>query len=189
MPTLTVIAGPNGSGKSTLTSSISFEGNANLIDPDAIARRLDVARPARAAIPAAREAILRCKALLADRASFSLETTLAGHGAMGLVRQARKAGYQTFLVYVSLGDPELHIERVRLRVSQGGHDIPDADIRRRYWRSLARAPEALRLASEAAVLDNSGLHPVRVLLLKDGRLVWQADSLPKWAQQLKESLE
>ncbi len=88
MPTLTVIAGPNGSGKSTLTSSFWFEGNANLIDPDAIARRLDAARPARSAIPAAREAILRCRALLADRASFILETTLAGHGAMGIIRQA-----------------------------------------------------------------------------------------------------
>jgi hypothetical protein len=73
MPTLTVIAGPNGSGKSTLTSSIWFEGNANLIDPDAIARRLDAARPARLAIPAAREAILRCRALLAHRDSFTLE--------------------------------------------------------------------------------------------------------------------
>ena len=118
MPTLTVIAGPNGSGKSTLTSSIWFGGNANLIDPDAIARRLDPAQPARSAIPAAREAILRCKGLLADRANFTLETTLAGHGAMGIVRKARNAGYQTFLVYVSLGNPDLHIERVRLRVSQ-----------------------------------------------------------------------
>jgi predicted ABC-type ATPase len=100
MPTLTVVAGPNGSGKSTLTSSIWFEGSINLIDPDAIARRLDAAQSARSAIPAAREAILRCKSLLADRASFTLETTLAGHGAMGIVLQARDAGYRTFLVYV-----------------------------------------------------------------------------------------
>jgi predicted ABC-type ATPase len=76
------------------------------------------------------------------------------------VRQASHAGYQTILVYVSLGDPELHIERVRLRVAQGGHDLPDSDIRRGYWRSLKRAPEALRLVDEAVVLDNSGLHPV-----------------------------
>ncbi len=114
MPALTVIAGPNGSGKSTLTSFIWFEGNANLIDPDAIARRLDAAHPARLAIPAAREAILRCRALLAAADSFTLETTLAGHGAMGIMRQAKNAGYQTVLVYISLGDPELHIERVRL---------------------------------------------------------------------------
>lgn len=184
MPTLTVIAGPNGSGKSTLTSSIWFEGSANLIDPDAIARRLDAAQPARSAIPAAREAILRCQALLAAGASLALETTLAGHGAMGLLRQARKLGYQTFLVYVSLGDPELHIERVRLRVSQGGHDIPDSEIRRRYWRSLMRAPEALRLVDEAVVLDNSGFYPVRMLLLKGGHVVWNAKTLPEWVQRL-----
>src|SRR5580704_17734627 len=119
MPTLTVIAGPNGSGKSTLTSSIWFEGSPNLIDPDAMAARLYDLQPARAAIPAAREAIRLCRKLLSQRVSFTLETTLAGHGSMGIVRKAKSAGYQTLLVYVSLGDPELHIERVRLRVSQG----------------------------------------------------------------------
>jgi predicted ABC-type ATPase len=167
-----------------LTSSIRFEGNANLIDPDAIARRLDPGHPARKATPAAREAILRCDALLADHTSFILETTLAGHGAVGILRQAKRAGYRTLLVYVSLGDPELHIERVRLRVSQGGHDIPDTDIRRRYGRSLHRAPEAFGLADEAVVLDNSGLHPARMLMLASGRVVWRADVLPEWVQRL-----
>lgn len=137
-PALSVIAGPNGSGKSTLTSSIWFEGNANLIDPDTLARSIDPIRPARAAIPAARQTILRCRALLASRVSFALETTLAGHGAITIMREARKAGYRIVLVYVALKDPELHIERVRLRVSRGGHDIPDVDIRRRYARSLIR---------------------------------------------------
>jgi predicted ABC-type ATPase len=103
---------------------------------------------------------------------------------MGIVRRAKNSGYLTLLVYVSLGDPELHIERVRLRVSQSGHDIPDADIRRRYWRTLVHAPEALRLVEEAVVLDNSGFHPVRVLLLSDGRIAWQADALPKRVCQL-----
>lgn len=188
VPILTVIAGPNGSGKSTLTSAIGFEGSANLIDPDAVARRFDADQPARKAIPAAREAILRCNALLADRASFTLETTLAGHGALGIPRQAKITGYQTLLVYVPLGHPELHIERVRLRVAQGGHDIPDTDIRRRYWRSLHRAPEALRLADEAIVLDNSGLHPVRMLLLSGGHVVWRASALPEWVQRLSDAV-
>jgi predicted ABC-type ATPase len=162
-PTLTVIAGPNGSGKSTLTSSIWFEGNSNLIDPDTIARSIDPVQPARAAIPAARRSILRCKALLAGRESFTPEKTLAGHGAMTIMK-----------------DPELHIERVRLRVSRGGHDIPDADIRRRYARSLMHAREALRLADEAVVLDNSGLHPVRMLLFENGVVVWRAAVLSEW---------
>jgi predicted ABC-type ATPase len=187
MATLDVIAGPNGSGKSTLTSSIWFEGNANLIDPDAIARRLDSAHPSAAAIPAAREAILRCKAFLAANESFTLETTLAGHGAMSMIRQAKAAGYRTFLVYVSLGDPDFHIERVRLRVSRGGHDIPDTDIRRRYWRSLTRAPEALQLVDEAVVLDNSGLNAVRMLRFKRGEIVWRAHTLPEWVQRLAQT--
>jgi predicted ABC-type ATPase len=183
MPTLSVIAGPNGSGKSTLTSSVWFAGGANLIDPDAIARRLESTQPALAAIPAAREAILRCKALLAERESFALETTLAGHGAISIMRQAKAGGYRTFLVYVSLGNPDLHIERVRLRVSRGGHDIPDSDIRWRYWRSLSRALEALHLVDEAVVLDNSGVHPVRMLWFKGGEIVWRADTLPDWVEQ------
>lgn len=183
-----MVAGPNGSGKSTLTSSIWFEGNANLIDPDAIARRLDSTQPARSSIPAAREAILRSRALLADRSSFTLETTLAGHGAMAIIHQAKQAGYLTFLVFVSLGDPDLHIDRVRLRVSQGGHDIPDADIRRRYWRSLMRAPEVLCLVDEAVVLDNSGPHPVRKLVLRNGRVIWRGDPLPHWVKRLDDAL-
>ena len=66
MPLLSVIAGPNGSGKSTLTSSVWFEGTANLIDPDAIARRLNAIQSSAAAIPAGREAIVRCNAIDID---------------------------------------------------------------------------------------------------------------------------
>ncbi len=104
------------------------------------------------------------------------------------MRNAKQAGYRALLIYVALGDPELHIERVRLRVSLGGHDIPDTDIRRRYWRSLSRAPEAILLANETALLDNSGLQPERVLALQDGRITWQAASLPNWVEGIASTL-
>lgn len=58
----------------------------------------------------------------------------------------------------------------------------------RYWRSLTRAPEALRLAEKAIVLDNSGLHPVRMLWIERGRVTWQAEVLPEWAQRLATAL-
>jgi predicted ABC-type ATPase len=103
---------------------------------------------------------------------------------MTIMKEARKAEYRIVLVYVALKDPELHIERVRLRVSQGGHDIPDADIRRRYARSLMRAPEALSLADEAVVLDNSGLYPLRMLLFENGVVVWRAEMLAEWVCKL-----
>jgi predicted ABC-type ATPase len=89
--------------------------------------------------------------------------------------------YRIVLVYVALKDPELYIERVRLRVSRGGHDIPDVDIRRRYARSLMRAPEALRFADEAVVLDNAGLYPVRMLLFENGVVIWRVEVLADWA--------
>lgn len=104
------------------------------------------------------------------------------------MRDAKQAGYRTLLIYVALADPELHIERVRLRVARGGHDIADSDIRRRYGRSLTRAPKAIRLAEETLVLDNSGLQPERVLILRNGQITWQAESLPLWVQALVSQL-
>ncbi len=97
---------------------------------------------------------------------------------------ARKAGFRITLVYLALGDPELHIERVSQRVEQGGHNVPDVDIRRRYHRSLAHAPEAIRLADETLVLDNAGLRPTRVMEIRDGRISWQSSSLPAWVRDL-----
>jgi predicted ABC-type ATPase len=147
-PVLTLVAGPNGSGESTISAAIAGQSLA-VVDPGAIARTLDFRQPSRAAIPAARRAVLRCRSLLMARESFIVESTLAGNGAISLLRAARRAAYRIVLIYVALGDPDLQIERVRLRVAQGGHDIPDTDIRRRYFRSLSRAPEAIRMADEA----------------------------------------
>ncbi|MBK7928703.1 MAG: AAA family ATPase [Bryobacterales bacterium] len=177
-----MVAGPNGSGKSTLSAEIA--AGVTVIDPDAIARTIEPAEPSRAAIPAARRAILRCRELISQRESLIVESTLAGHGAIALMTTAKRAGYRTLLVYVALGEPELHIDRVRLRVAQGGHDIPDADIRRRYFRSLSRAPEAIRLADEAIVLDNAGPRPERVLMLRSGQITWKSTSLPEWVSGL-----
>lgn len=183
MPTLTLVAGPNGSGKSTVSIAIA-KGTVVVVDPDAIARTIDATHPARVAIAAARRAILSCRDLIAARSSFILESTLAGNGAISLMRAARLAGYRTQLVYVALGDPHLQIERVRLRVAQGGHDVPDADILRRYHRSLTRAPDAIRLADETIVLDNAGSQPKEVLMLRGCEVVWTSDSLPAWVREL-----
>lgn len=142
MPTLILVAGPNGSGKTTLSAKIA--AGVTIIDPDAIARTIDLADPSRAAIPAARRAIMMCRSLISLRESFIVESTLAGHGAISLMRVAKRAGYRTLLIYV---------ERVRLRAAQGGHDIPDADIRRRYFRSLSalRVPVCVFLADFVGV--------------------------------------
>lgn len=113
-----------------------------------------------------------------------LETTLAGKGAIALMDQARQAGYRLSLIYIALADPELHIERVRLRVSLGGHDVPDSDIRRRFGRSLRHVPEAVRLAHEAVLLDNSAARPQRVLTATNGQVIWCVKPTPQWVEHI-----
>jgi predicted ABC-type ATPase len=184
-----LVAGPNGSGKSTLTASLFPSGSIPIIDPDAIARELNPERPDRAATGAAREAILQHRALIGRLESFVVESTLAGHGVFSLLANARRAGYRIQLIYLALRDVELHIERVRLRVSLGGHDVPDAAIRRRYAQSLANLPEALRQADEATVYDNSYARLTPLMKLNLGQVRWRAESLPDWAHAIVAGLE
>jgi predicted ABC-type ATPase len=182
VPTLTVIAGPNGSGKSTLTRSVYFEGRDRLLDPDAIARGLNPSNPSAVAITAGRELLRRTADYLNRGASFAVETTLSSSNRVNLIRKARSRGYEIHLVFIGLDSPERCITRIRNRAARGGHFIPDADVRRRYARSVANAAEALRLADIARFYDNSGDGARLVLVANAGIVVWQAEPVPEWVR-------
>jgi len=184
VPLLTVIAGPNGSGKSTVTRRSLGINPETLIDPDKIAKELNTFDPSKAAVTAAREPITRSKRFLANKIGFSVETTLAGNGTLSLIQEAKQSGYRTTLVFIALDDPAFNVKRVRLRVSQGGHDVPDADILRRYQRSLAKVPAAIRLVDSATMLDNSGPTYIRVLRTCAGRVIWKGTNFPAWVEQI-----
>jgi predicted ABC-type ATPase len=171
VPTLTVIAGPNGSGKSTLTRFVDFEGRERLLDSDAIARRLNPIRPSEAAISAGKELLRRESAYLNLGVSFAIETTLAGSGGLRLFCKAKSRGYEIHLIYIGLDSPERCVTRIRNRVALGGHQVPDAAVRRRYARSLENAHQALRLADIAKFYDNSGNRAHLVLVAKSGAIV------------------
>jgi predicted ABC-type ATPase len=189
MPTLTMIAGPNGSGKSSITASRYFEPGPNLIDPDAIAKALNPANPTLAALAAGRQAILSARSFVERRESFAVETTLAGNGQLALLGEAKRAGFEVKVFYIATENADVQVERVRLRLSLGGHDVPEDDIRRRYERSLANAPKALQIADSGVVLDNSGLKPAEILQLKNGAIVWEHPGPhPAWIQDLKRAL-
>jgi predicted ABC-type ATPase len=181
-----VIAGPNGSGKSTLTATQTQVGE--VVDPDAIAKALDPRDPARVAVAAGRRALLRYRALIEARGDFALETTLAGATGIKTMQAAKAAGYRVSLAYICVQDTKLNIERVRLRVALGGHDVPEDDIRRRRLRSLSRVPDAMRIADEAVLLDNSSTAYERVVEMQAGKITWQARRLPGWAQDILASL-
>lgn len=181
MPILFVIAGPNGSGKSTLTRS-GVLGPAPVIDPDAIARNL----PAGAApqVAAGRAALGRQRALLEAGATFAVETTLAGRMALELMRQARGKGFDVELHYVRAASANQSLDRVRQRVARGGHDVPEADLRRRFVRSEANLPEAMALASRCWLYDNGvmGMEPRIVAALMPSRVVLDP-AAPDWARR------
>lgn len=137
-PRAIVIAGPNGAGKSSVAPSVlrDFARVSTYVNADVIAQGLSAFRPEDAAVEAGRIMLRRLDVLLARREDFAFETTLSGRTARGLIDRARVAGYRTYLFYLWLPRVELSIERVRLRVASGGHDIPEATIRRRFGKSL-----------------------------------------------------
>ncbi|WP_342234415.1 zeta toxin family protein [Ralstonia sp. OTU4908] len=182
-PQLWVVAGPNGAGKTTLTGQ-HFAGRVVVVNPDDIALRINPHHNGSSAVmvQAGREAIKQREALLAQKASFAVETTLTGKGELDLMRRASAQGYKVNLFFVGLDNAQLSAGRVAQRVRSGGHPVPLDDIFRRFDRSLANLSVALPMADRAFVLDNSGLRRQLLLSVENGRVKHFTKQLPAWAQ-------
>jgi predicted ABC-type ATPase len=158
-----IIAGPNGAGKTTFARSFLPEeaGLTRFINADAIAAGLAAFAPETAAIRAGRlmlEEIAHC----AQRGdSFAFETTLSGLSYLKHIKQWRAQGYQVSLYFLSLPNAETAIARVAERVEQGGHNIPEAVIRRRFVSGFKNFQRYYQSAVDDWVLyDNTGAEPV-----------------------------
>lgn len=178
-PRLIVVAGPNGSGKSTLTNS-DLAGDSPVIDPDAIASSINPIDPRDAAMQAGREAIRQQQEYLDRKETFAVETTLSGNRALKLMDDARDQGFNVELHFVRLGNPEANVARVAQRVERGGHDIPRADILRRFDRSMENLPCAIARADTTQLYDNSGYKAFRVASLERDAFTFKDDA-PDWA--------
>jgi predicted ABC-type ATPase len=169
-PFLSIIAGPNGSGKTTLTQwlrSRSIELG-EYINPDDIASELDGSceeRTAEAQIIAdhRREACINAKR------SFSFETVMSHPSKIDILRRAKEKGFFVQLFFVGTDDPQTNIERVALRVAQGGHDVPTDRIVARWLRTMMLLPEAVRSADRVAIFDNSATFAGELDALKQRR--------------------
>ncbi|MGQ3212581.1 zeta toxin family protein [Shinella sp.] len=171
MPELSCIllAGPNGSGKSSAFPKLNLEGE--WINADEIAKTLPETGDGKSKERRASEAALHKIALMIEtRKSFIFETTLSSQQSLRLMRDAKAAGFMVGLYYTALDSVETNIERVRQRVLKGGHNIPEDDIRRRHRGSLAKLSEALKIADEVVLVDNSGLEPHEVFVIISGEV-------------------
>lgn len=134
-PRLYILAGANGSGKSTISKELLPTEGIFYINPDDIARELCPQRPENARVNAGRETLRRVADGIGRGASFAIESTLSGTAYVKMLRQAKARGYETSIIYTFVDSPDVCLARIAARVKNGGHDVPEADVRRRYWRS------------------------------------------------------
>jgi predicted ABC-type ATPase len=139
MPSLYIIAGPNGAGKTTFIKRFAPRHLALLdfVNADEIARGLSPLAPERAQIEAGRIMLERIRQFISRGKSFAMETKLSGRTYRLVLKQAKEAGYATHLDFLALPSVEDSIRRVANRVQQGGHNVPEADLRRRFRLGLS----------------------------------------------------
>lgn len=158
MPNLYIISGCNGAGKTTASFTVLPEmlDCREFVNADEIARGLSPFQPEKVAVEAGRIMLQRIDELLKKKEDFALETTLATRSYAQTIKKAREIGFNVTLVYFWLASPELAIQRVKNRVAEGGHNIPEEVIRRRYGKGVKNLFELfIPICDYWIVIDNS----------------------------------
>jgi predicted ABC-type ATPase len=154
-PHLVVVGGPNGSGKTTLARAYALAHGLRYLGADDIAAQMNPAYPAAVRVRAARAFSRELRAAVMAGEGLVVESTLSGGSLGEHLQRARAAGYLLSVVMVFLDSEELCLHRVAQRVAAGGHDVPEADVRRRFRRSLRQFMQRYRtLADDWVVMFN-----------------------------------
>lgn len=157
-----ILAGPNGAGKTTFAREyLQREAYCpDFVNVDLIAAGLSPFNPQRAAIQAGKIMLSEIKRRVRKGESFAFETTLSGHIYTRWIPEWRRAGYRVRLIFLSLPDAEMAIERVAARVAQGGHNVVSADVRRRFESGLRNLENVYRdSVNKWERFDNSATTP------------------------------
>ena len=165
MPRCLIIAGPNGAGKTTFAMEYLPElaDGFRFINADMIASGLSPFAPEREAAAAGRLFLAEVEACIEAGEDFAIETTLSGRGYLRLIERLKDLGWTVELYYLALPEVRVSKRRVAERVMHGGHNIPEADIERRFPRSLRNLLNDYRIAvSECRCYMNSGGPPQRI---------------------------
>lgn len=163
-----IIAGPNGAGKTTFASEFlpKEAGCPAFVNADLIAAGISPFEPELAGFRAGRLMLEEIHQYTRKNESFAFETTLSGRSYAGYMPRWQSDGYLVKLFFLRLESPELAIARVRQRVREGGHNIPEQIIRRRFHSGLINFENLYKsLVNEWALYDNSSSEPV---LLEEG---------------------
>ena len=178
-PVIVVLAGPNGAGKSTFHSAFLSDSGLRFINADNLAKDLQL-KPYDAAALAGG---IRHE-LVARRESFIFETVFSDPvgDKVTFLRRAADSGYTIILCFIGLDSAETSDERVAMRVTQGGHDVPPRKVKSRYRRTLKNLGRAITSLPVVLVYDNSDLtKPFRpIARFIEGRVAWASSKQPEW---------
>jgi len=161
-PRCIIIAGPNGSGKTTFARDYlrSIAGLIHFINADLIAGGISPLSPGHAAVTAGRLVLRELGRLVEAKAEFAFESTLSGLQYAKRIADWKRRGYLVEIVYLRLASHQLALSRVAARVRQGGHDVPRADVIRRYKRGWTNFRTIYQpLADRWAIYENSEYKP------------------------------
>ncbi len=158
-----ILAGPNGAGKTTFAYEfLPIEVEClNFINADLIAQGLSPFQPSKMAVEAGRLMIQHINDCIRKGESFAFETTLSGKVYYKKINEWKKQGFEIIIYFLKLPSVEVAIERVKLRVAKGGHDVPEPDIRRRFQKGWDNFNTFYKpLADSWTIFDTSGDMPV-----------------------------
>jgi predicted ABC-type ATPase len=161
-PRCIIIAGPNGAGKTTFAREFlpKDAGVVHFVNADLLAAGLSPLKPQLAALKAGRLFLGELDRLAKSRADFAFESTLSGLTYLSRIKRWKAAGYQIEMVFLRVSSLPLLLHRITARVKQGGHDVPRADVVRRFVRGWKNFEAAYKpLADAWKVYDNSGGRP------------------------------
>lgn len=165
---LVVVGGPNGSGKSTFADEYVAQYQLRYLGADAIAAELAPQDPFSVRVQAGKQFVKRLVAALQAGESLVIESTLSGKGLDRHLLHARQLGYQISLIFVTLDSPDLSIARIRERVANGGHHVPDEDVIRRFGRARYQFWHTFRHLADDWQLFSNNVAGFNLLALGQG---------------------
>ncbi len=178
-PVIVAIAGPNGAGKSTFFHAHLENTGLRFVNSDVLAKELELDAYAAAELAASIRA-----ALVQSGESFIFETVFSDPAGdkVQFLQKTQEAGYEVILCFIGINGPAMSDDRVAMRVSQGGHDVPAEKLVQRFPRILANLSRAVRLLPHVLIFDNSDLRtPFRhIATIEQGRTSHEAEHLPDW---------
>jgi len=161
MPKAIFIVGLNGSGKSTIRDVVSMPDNILIIDPDKIQRENSLNE-----LSAGRLASKTFHDAIHEKKDFLMESTLTGKTSLKKIQQSKDAGFDVDCYYVGLSNVDENIKRVKQRVANGGHNIPENIIRRRYDDSYNNLESLVKIVDSLRVYDNTDSFKLRAKFIK-----------------------